>query len=195
MCVLDGHVCVKHFIVRYIVEPSHMFPYCSRATSVGTVQSPNFKLLRSPRIDSKEPTPPWCVAWARICKRLRSPGIDYEESIPQAFVAWWASSTNRVVVPARQAGNRFLGSLKGLQIRALAGRPARQPISTRFLAPKDLFKNSSTVRVCYAQKENILQESYAFFLSSSLVPLPSAKKLKWASKIVIGKERVHFWLG
>ncbi len=27
-------------------------------------------------------------------------------------------STNRVFVPARQAGNRFLGSLKGLQIRA-----------------------------------------------------------------------------
>jgi hypothetical protein len=28
-------------------------------------------------------------------------------------------TTNRVVVPARQAGNRFLlGSLKGLQIRA-----------------------------------------------------------------------------
>jgi hypothetical protein len=27
--------------------------------------------------------------------------------------------SNRVVVPARQAGNRFLGSLKGLQIRAL----------------------------------------------------------------------------
>jgi hypothetical protein len=26
---------------------------------------------------------------------------------------------NRVVVPARQAGNRFLGSIKGLQIRAL----------------------------------------------------------------------------
>jgi hypothetical protein len=29
-----------------------------------------------------------------------------------------ADMTNRVVVPACQAGNRFLGSLKGLQIRA-----------------------------------------------------------------------------
>ncbi len=28
--------------------------------------------------------------------------------------------TNRVLVPARQAGNRFLGSLKGLQIWAQA---------------------------------------------------------------------------
>jgi hypothetical protein len=35
-------------------------------------------------------------------------------------VEWRANTTNRVVVPAPQAGNRFLGSLKGLQIRALA---------------------------------------------------------------------------
>jgi hypothetical protein len=56
---------------------------------------------------------------ARICKRLRSPGIDYKESIPPVYVAWRADTSNRVVVPARQAGNRFLGSLKGLQIRAL----------------------------------------------------------------------------
>ncbi len=51
---------------------------------------------------------------ARICKRLWSPGTDSEESISPAYVAWRASTTNRVIV--RQAGNRFLGSLKGLQI-------------------------------------------------------------------------------
>jgi hypothetical protein len=51
----------------------------------------------------------------RICKRLRSPGIDTSESIPPAYVACRAGTTNSVVVPARQAGNRFLGSLKGLQ--------------------------------------------------------------------------------
>ncbi len=56
---------------------------------------------------------------SRICKHLRSPGIDSKESIPPAYVAWQAGASNRVVVPARQAGNRFLGSLKGLQIRAL----------------------------------------------------------------------------
>ncbi len=57
---------------------------------------------------------------ARICKRLWSPAIDSEESIQVAmYVAWRAGSTNRVVVPARQAGNRFLGSLTGLQIGAL----------------------------------------------------------------------------
>jgi hypothetical protein len=57
---------------------------------------------------------------ARICKRLPSPGIDSEESIQSAYVAWQAGTTNRVVVPVRQAENRFLGSLKGLQIRAQA---------------------------------------------------------------------------
>ncbi len=40
------------------------------------------------------------------------------KSIPQAYVAWWAGTSNSVVVPTRQAGNRFLGSLKDLQIRA-----------------------------------------------------------------------------
>jgi hypothetical protein len=43
------------------------------------------------------------VIGARICKRLSSPGID------SAYVAWRAGTTNRVVAPAHQAGNRFLG--------------------------------------------------------------------------------------
>ncbi len=50
---------------------------------------------------------------------LPEPGFDSEESIPPAYLAWRASTTNRVVVSLRlQAGNRFLGSLKCLQIRA-----------------------------------------------------------------------------
>jgi hypothetical protein len=58
-----------------------------------------------------------------ICKRLWSPGIDSEEfrgspRIPPAYVGWRAGTTNWVVVPARQAGNRFL-ALKGSLIRAL----------------------------------------------------------------------------
>jgi hypothetical protein len=40
--------------------------------------------------------------------------------MPLAYVAWRASTTYGVVVPVRQAGNRFLGSIKGLQIRAQA---------------------------------------------------------------------------
>ncbi len=55
---------------------------------------------------------------ARICKRLRSPGIDSEGAIPPAYVARLAGTANRVVLPACQAGNRFLGSWKCLQIRA-----------------------------------------------------------------------------
>jgi hypothetical protein len=52
-------------------------------------------------------------SWVRICKRYRSPLIDSKESIPPAYAAWQAgTSKNRVVVPARQAWNRFLGSLK-----------------------------------------------------------------------------------
>ncbi len=51
----------------------------------------------------------------RVCKRLRSSGIDSKESIPPACLAWRAGTSNRVVVPARQAGNRFQGSLKDLQ--------------------------------------------------------------------------------
>ncbi len=50
--------------------------------------------------------------WARICKRLKSPGIVSKE-------AWRTDTSNKVVVPARQAGNRFLGSKKGLRIRDL----------------------------------------------------------------------------
>ncbi len=60
-----------------------------------------------------------CVLYrARLCKRFRRPGIDSKETIPQADVAWWAGTSNRVVGPTRQGGNRFLGSLKVLQIRA-----------------------------------------------------------------------------
>ncbi len=98
-----------------------------------------FKHLRSSRIDSKESILPAYVAWrarARICKRLRSSGINSKESTLPADVAWRASTSNRVVVPARQAGNRFLGSLKGLQIRAQYDNP----IPTRFLSPIDGLK-------------------------------------------------------
>ncbi len=56
---------------------------------------------------------------ASICKRIWSQGIDSKESkSPCLYVAWRAGMIERVFVPARQAENRFLGSLKGLQIRA-----------------------------------------------------------------------------
>ncbi len=40
------------------------------------------------------------------------------ELIPQAYVTWRARTSNGVVVTARQAGNRILGFLNGLPIRA-----------------------------------------------------------------------------
>jgi hypothetical protein len=49
LCVVTPCMYVIQFIVRYIVEPSHRFPYCLRATSVGTVQSPNFQTFKQPK--------------------------------------------------------------------------------------------------------------------------------------------------
>jgi hypothetical protein len=66
---------------------------------------------------------------ARICKGLWSQGIDSEQSIPPYYLAWRAGTINRVVVPARQAGNRCLGSLEGLQIRAQGFAWDAQPLS------------------------------------------------------------------
>ncbi len=63
--------------------------------------------------------PLWSEYRAHICKRLWSPGIDSEETILPAYVAGRAGTTKRVVLPARQVGNRFLGSLKGCKIRVL----------------------------------------------------------------------------
>ncbi len=55
------------------------------------------------------------VPRARIYERLWNPRID-----SATYVSLAAGTFNRVVVPALQTGNRFLGSLKGLQIRALS---------------------------------------------------------------------------
>jgi hypothetical protein len=76
----------------------------------------------------------------RICTRLRNPGIDAKESIPPAHVFWRAGTSYRVVVLGRQAGNRFLVPLKGLQIRAqdlVPSHPLRKvrAIKFKFLGP------------------------------------------------------------
>ncbi len=42
--------------------------------------------------------------------------------LPTAYVAWRVGTGLPIAIPAREAGYRFLDSLKGLQIRALAGR-------------------------------------------------------------------------
>ncbi len=86
--------------------------WTSRPKKTDTIRDSICKRLWSPEIDSEESS--------RICNCLWSPEIDSEESISPSYVAWRASTKNRVVVPACQAGNRFLGSLTGLQIRAQA---------------------------------------------------------------------------
>ncbi len=77
-------------------------------------------------------------AGARIRKRLRSPAIDSKESISPNNVAWRTGTSIRVVVQARQAGNRILGSLKGLRISARYDNPIF--LYPRFLAPIDCSK-------------------------------------------------------
>jgi hypothetical protein len=60
-----------------------------------------------------------------------------QESIPPAYVAWRAGKKNKVVVPARQDGNRFLVYLKGLQIPSQYTPPnsSLSPICTLWLKP------------------------------------------------------------
>ncbi len=84
-----------------------------------------------------------------------------QESIPPAYVACRVGTSNRVVVPARQAGNRFLNSLKGLQIQAQAGegggRGARPP-------PLTVYEPSRTKLQCTLQlREQIL---LTYFIST-----------------------------
>jgi hypothetical protein len=57
---------------------------------------------------------------ARICERLRSLGIDSDKLIPPAYVAWRQVQQIGCCVPALQAGNRFLVSLKGCQIQTIS---------------------------------------------------------------------------
>jgi hypothetical protein len=68
---------------------------------------------------------------ARICKPFKEPRNRLESILP-AYVACRAGTINMVVVPARQAGNRFLGSIKGLQIRAVKRKSAAVPRADSF---------------------------------------------------------------
>jgi hypothetical protein len=100
---------------------------------------------------------------ARICKRSWSPGIDSDGPITPAYVAWRAGTTYRVVVQARHAENRRLGSLQGLKIRAPAfllnhflppALHTEPPRDFLFLSLKGLF-----VRQCFGIRAGIFKES------------------------------------
>jgi hypothetical protein len=85
------------------------------------------------------PIPSHFYSWAQICKHLRSPGIDSRNRFGQP-VAWRTDTSNRVVVLARQAGNRFLDSLNGLQIRSLATLAGGIDPWNRFLGSLNEYK-------------------------------------------------------
>ena len=108
-CSLFYVVGAAHCSLFYFAATAHcsLF-YAVAAANVPCIQPLSFVLILTQGL-----------SWARICKRLRSPVIDSKDTIPPAYVAWRTGTSNRVVVPARQAGNRFLDSLKDLQIRAL----------------------------------------------------------------------------
>ena len=84
----------------------------------------------------------WPWTRARVCKRLRSPGIDSEESIPPAYVAWRPDTTNRVIVPGRQAtkaggvdsSESIPGLLTRLKIRGMRAdlAPSQQVVGVFF---------------------------------------------------------------
>ncbi len=122
------------------------------STSPSSSRARIFKLLRSPRIDSKEPIVPACVAWDGIFKLLLSPEIDFEESIPPAYVAW-------------RAGTRILfllGSWPQYIVKKFQHWRGRydNPIPTRFLAPTDCLKIpaplSSFFTICQTGRRLIL---------------------------------------
>jgi hypothetical protein len=89
-----------------------------------------FKLSRSPRIDSKEPISPGCVAGAGICKQSMgaSNRAGVELSYRPGRLRWLAEliSWDRY---------QYLGSLKVKKF----GLQYDNPIPTRFLAPIDMF--------------------------------------------------------
>jgi hypothetical protein len=115
---LVAHTCVitvtPHMWIQIYCTVLNCLPYClvvyASATCVTLYQS-----------EGQATTAQYIsilIGRARICKGLWSPDIDSKELISPGNVAWRAGTTNRVAVPSHQAGNRFLGSLKGLQIRA-----------------------------------------------------------------------------
>jgi hypothetical protein len=94
-------------------------------------------------------TVPGSSCYVTVSYNIPEPRIDSEVTIPPAYVAWQAGTTNRVVVPTRQAWNRFLGSLEGLQIRALNHYPKEflliqsslEPMETQCVDEIDIYSS------------------------------------------------------
>ncbi len=50
--------------------PLSIYQYSEEVMREGVIRARIFKLIRSPRIDSKEPVPPECVAWRAVTTTL-----------------------------------------------------------------------------------------------------------------------------
>jgi hypothetical protein len=92
------------------------------------------------RIDSR---------FKRIHFRFQRIDSQYQRIDSPVYAAWRAGTSNRVVIPAHQAGHRFLSSLKGLQIRALNNRhcwPFAAPENSFCILYRSIFCFSSDKR-------------------------------------------------
>jgi hypothetical protein len=84
--------------------------------------------------------------------------------------------SNRIVAPARQAGIRFLGSLKGLQIRALVGPKHCRVVAEGRRGKDDRKQNTLAplIRASHAHSMYDIQRLclyvYASFLSINASP-------------------------
>jgi hypothetical protein len=102
-------------------------------------------------------------------------------------VAWRAGTTNRVVVPTRQAGNRFLGSLKGLKskYRVPQGMSPRRnwdsPTPSRSEGASPPNQRGGTVACRRGVGEPQFRRLEKKF---STLPTLWARLLKWAVKMV-----------
>ncbi len=89
--------------------------------------------------------------------------------IDSAILAWRAGTTSRVVVPSRQAENRFMGSLKGLQLRAL-------------ISANKLFHLMSCRRPhCYENSKHVFPKSQQRDLASKYhIRIPKFFNFMWS---------------
>jgi hypothetical protein len=92
----------------------------------------------------------YCIWVAKLVSEKFVNVSGAQESIPPAYVAWRDGTPYRVVVLAQQAGNRFLGSLKGLQSRA------QRLKAWGFTQSEDIKYSTGSIRTVLVAEESVL---------------------------------------
>jgi len=111
-----------YFFMSFLVSTTS--PFSSKCQGIGKKHKSGFVITRDDRrrlrcwnfrtiSGARNRNRVIVSATASIYKRLRSPGIDSASLCSLAGLC----TINQVVAPAHQAGNRILGTCKGLQIR------------------------------------------------------------------------------